>query len=116
MTDGAQRPGRLPQRIPAARQFESAARRSSGRRHFTSASAILAGAGLALATAAGGEPGGLGLQFGQMSHVISPSCPGVGQPPMTSVPWYGIKEKMHMARDTIGGLAKAAGVGVETVR
>jgi MerR family mercuric resistance operon transcriptional regulator len=35
---------------------------------------------------------------------------------MTSVPWYGIKEKMHMARDTIGGLAKAAGVGVETVR
>ena len=32
---------------------------------------------------------------------------------MSYVPWYGLKRKI---RDTIGGLAKAAGVGVETVR
>ena len=36
---------------------------------------------------------------------------------MTSVPRYGVKSVfMAVHRDTIGGIAKAAGVGVETVR
>src|SRR5918993_3735747 len=40
-----------------------------------SAAAVLAGAGLAGATAVGGEPGGLDLLFRQMDHVDSPLAP-----------------------------------------
>ena len=42
---------------------------------ITSAGAVLAGAGLALAAATDGELGGLDLLFGEMRHFNSPSFP-----------------------------------------
>jgi hypothetical protein len=46
----------------------------------------IAGAGLA-----GAGAGGLGGQFHESDHFISPSCPALGKRLMGSVPWYGVK-------------------------
>src|SRR5262245_18480589 len=87
---------------------------------FKSATAILASARLASAAATRVQLRGLDLLLGEMgyrNHRNTPSCPESGEGHMASVPWYGIKRKIRMMqRDTIGGLAKAAGVGVETIR
>jgi MerR family mercuric resistance operon transcriptional regulator len=82
-----------------------------------SATAVLAGAGAALAAAARVEFGGFGLKFGLGRHGSSPVVRGAlircGRM------LYDLRTMVRNQTknsDTIGGLAGAAGVGVETVR
>jgi len=81
-----------------------------------SASAVLAGAGLALAAALGVELGGLDLLFGEVgngNHRHFSFCPRADK---RANSFRTMVRNQAKSSDTIGGLAKAVGVGVETVR